>query len=264
MGRSGSLVWRVGSLALASVVVLALVVKSAEAFAAASDPANPDVEISVSSVSCASPGNCSAVGDYSESFSRMEGLLLTETEGRWATGKEPLLPANAAANPLVDLTAVSCSAVGYCAAIGEYTDSAGYRQGLLLSETGGVWATGLQARPPANAESNPEVSVGSVSCASAGNCTAVGGYTDTSGAQQGLLLTETGGVWATGVQASLPANAESNSYTYVGSVSCASAGNCTAAGNYTDNSGAQQGLLLTETGGVWATGSPSEPAGERR
>src|SRR5207248_6041925 len=61
-------------------------------------------------------------------------------------------------------------------------------QGLLLTETAGTWATGVAASLPANAGSNPAVSLFSVSCASAGNCGAVGSYDDSSGNTQGLLL----------------------------------------------------------------------------
>ncbi len=38
----------------------------------------------------------------------------------------------------------------------------------------------------------------------------MGGYFDSSFHGEGLLLTETAGVWATGVQAPLPANAAAN------------------------------------------------------
>ena len=171
---------------------------------------------------------------------------------------------------------------------------------LLLTETSGTWAAGVEASLPANAN-NTSAGLGSVSCASAGNCTAVGYYEDSSGHQQGLLLSETSGTWATGVEASLPANAGTNpnATSYLGvvrlggelrrrrplrrqlgpltgaaverdvghvgdrrrgvaarkrrhepedagldSVSCASAGNCTAVGGYTDSSGHEQGLLL--------------------
>jgi uncharacterized repeat protein (TIGR01451 family) len=48
------------------------------------------------------------------------------------------------------------------------------------------------------------------------------------------------------VAAALPANAASNPSGFVGSVSCASAGTCTAVGSYTDRSGHAQGLLLTQ------------------
>jgi hypothetical protein len=113
------------------------------------------------------------------------------------------------------------------------------------------WARGVEATPLANAARNPDVSLPSVSCASAGNCSAVGYYDDGSGYQQALLLTESGGTWAAGVEATLPANA---AIRFLSSVSCASAGNCSAVGTYFDCSGNLQGLLLSESGGTWAAG----------
>ena len=48
--------------------------------------------------------------------------------------------------------------------------------------------------------------------------------------EQGLLLTETAGSWATGTEAALPADS-TNLGAELTSVSCASAGNCTAVGS---------------------------------
>ena len=228
-------------------------------------PANagsiPDTR--VDSVSCSSAGNCTAVGAYEDSSGHLQGLILTETSGVWATGVEASLPANAATIPYVQLDQVSCASPGSCTAVGTYDDSSGNVQGLLLTETSGKWAIGAEASLPANAGSGgtginkliPQVDA--VSCASAGNCAAVGSYPDTSAHQQGLLLTETAGTWATAVEAPLPANnntRSSDSYFVISSVSCGSAGNCTAVGRYKDSSGQVQGLLLTETSGRWATG----------
>src|SRR5207244_1069792 len=136
-------------------------------------------------------------------------------------------------------------------------DSSNHRHGLLLSETAGTWATGVEASPPANAGSNPNgVAFYSVSCASAGNCSAVGTYFDSSNHREGLLLSEIAGTWATAVEATLPAKPGSNQNPLVSlnSVSCASAGDCSAVGDYADNSSHGQGLLLSETAGTWATG----------
>jgi hypothetical protein len=205
-----------------------------------------------SSVSCASAGNCSAVGYFVDTSNHAQGLLLSETGGVWAPGVEATLPANASTSPNVGLGSVSCTSAGNCSAVGAYDDSSNHQQGLLLTETNGVWAPGIEATPPANAAAT---GLGSVSCASAGNCSAVGYYRDSSGSEHGVLLTETNGVWAPGVEATLPANAAAtNGYLGLGSVSCASAGNCSAVGYYLDSAGGQQGLLLTETNGVWAPG----------
>lgn len=140
-----------------------------------------------------------------------------------------------------------------CSAVGAYVDSSGSQEGLLLTETAGSWATGVEAALPANAaSSNQHVQWGSVSCASAGNCTAVGQYTSVGGGFRGLLLTETDRSWSSAIEAVAPVP---SSNAWLNSVSCSSAGNCTAAGAYLDGSGVEQGLLLTETAGSWATGT---------
>src|SRR5207248_1621160 len=162
------------------------------------------------------------------------------------------LPANAGSIPVAYLNSVSCPAAGNCSAVGYYHDGSANQLGLLLTEGAGTWATGVQASLPSNAGSSPAVNVTSVSCASVGNCSAVGSYKDSSGHVQGLLLNETAGTWATGVEASLPANAASIPNVSLTSVSCAAAGNCSAVGYYYDSSNHVQGLLLTETAGTWA------------
>ena len=220
----------------------------------ASLPANASIIGALSSVSCASAGNCTAVGDYIDKGGARRGVLLTESSGTWATGVEAGLPANASASPTVRLSSVSCASAGNCTAVGTYSDSAGATQGLLLTETAGAWGNGLEAGLPGNAAANPAVVLGSVSCASAGDCAAVGQYSDGSNANHTLLLDESSGTWATGIEAGLPANAGSSPDASLGSVSCASAGNCTAVGNYIDASNHRQGVLLTESSGAWATG----------
>lgn len=213
-------------------------------------------------VSCASAGNCSAVGGYIDSARRDREVLLTETAGRWSRGVEAVLPADARYG-IVE--SISCGAAGNCSAVGEYGDSAGGSQGLLLTEKAGKWRRGIKASLPLNANPVGDGGLTAVSCSSAGNCSAIGRYTDRARGDQSLLLTETRGKWGRGVEARLPANAIGSPP--LTSVSCASPGNCAAVGNYdTDNTDYGDGVLLTETAGHWATGvravlpSDSEPA----
>ena len=145
---------------------------------------------------------------------------------------------------------VSCTSVGNCTAIGSYTDSSGDLEGFIWTETAGVWGTAVEVTPPANAASNPGVELESLSCPSAGNCTAVGDYRDSSGPSPGLILSETSGTWSIGVQAMMPAGARSSN---LAQVQCASAGNCTAFGT-AENPEERYGVFLTETAGVWGAG----------
>jgi hypothetical protein len=119
------------------------------------------------------------------------------------------------------------------------------------------WGRAIRVALPANAavDQNQSVAIDAVSCASVGNCSAVGTYLDKSGSpyRHGLLLSEVNGVWGTGVEAQLPGNAVASSSVPLRSLSCSSAGNCTAVGEYQDSSG-DEGLLVTETNGIWAVG----------
>ena len=233
--------------------------------AALPDNAGPDPEVSLLSVSCTSPGDCTALGNYIDSTGNRQGLLLTQTSGVWGTGVDPVPPTNA--GPKLFLESLSCPSAGNCTAVGFYKDSAGSYEGLLLSETEGTWGTGVEATLPANAAPDPEAGLEELSCPSASNCTAIGSYIDSSGIQQGLLLTETAGVWGTGVEAAIPANAASDPEILPEDLSCSSPGNCTAVGNYTTSAGDFEGFLLTETSGTWGTGveatGPANAEGSR-
>ena len=207
-----------------------------------------------SAVSCASAGNCSAVGEYTDAAGNFQGLLVDESRGGWRRGVKATLPGDAGSSPDVILDSVSCASAGNCSAVGAYTDDAGNLQGLLLTEIRGKWAVGLQAGLPADAydpaSATPQFGLYSVSCASAGNCSAVGQDEDA-----GLLFTETRGKWAAGQDVTLPPNAAYDPTARVLSVSCASAGNCSAVGDYLTSSGAYEPLLVSEGGGTWAAGS---------
>src|SRR5207249_3760739 len=133
-------------------------------------------------------------------------------------GVEAALPAGAGTDPGVVLTSVSGASAGNCGAVGGYTDSPGHRQGVLLSESAGTWAAGVEAALPAGAGTGPVVGLASVSCASAGSCGAVGSYQDSSGNRQGVMLSESAGTWAAGVEAVLPAGAGTNPFVGLTSV----------------------------------------------
>jgi hypothetical protein len=219
------------------------------------------VQVSINSVSCTSPGNCVAAGNDTPVFGDLsEGLLLTETNGTWATGVVAPAPAGGTSE---NVSAVSCATAASCSAVGTYFDSSGNEQALALSDASGAWTPTEVSQPADSATDDPVAAFASVSCASAGNCAAVGTYADDDSNQHGLLVDETGGSWDPGgTEASMPAAAtpggDPNSV-FLSSVSCASAGNCSAVGAYSDASGNEQGWLLTESGGVWGTGAEATP-----
>ena len=88
--------------------------------------------------------------------------------------------------------------------------------------------------------------VGSVSCASAGNCSAGGGYTDSSGHGQAFVANEVSGVWRTAKKVPGTAALNAGGGAGVASVSCAPAGNCSAGGTYADKSGHGQAFVVSQ------------------
>jgi hypothetical protein len=202
-------------------------------------PANAEsISATLTSISCSSTGNCSAVGNYNDKSENQQALLLTESDGNWGPGIEATLPANADSTQTATLSSISCTATGDCSAVGTY-DSGGESQGFMITETNGNWGRGVEAQSPEIGEPYQ------VSCASPGNCAAIGG---------GLLLNQTDGTWSSGSQAVPPSNADQTPELDLNDVSCASVGNCTAVGSYQDQSLYQQPLIVAETGGVWEDG----------
>lgn len=125
--------------------------------------------------------------------------------------------------------------------------------------------TVTDAPAPDNAEANQPVSLGTVACPSVSWCVAVGGYTDTSGLNRGLLASgppSQPGAWSA-IEDPLPANADPTFGSGADSMACSSAQYCVAIGSYVPsaNSPGSTGLLLTWMNGTWTPVQAPLPAG---
>ena len=210
--------------------------------------------VSMGEVSCFSPGNCVAGGQYTDTNYNSQVMIATETNGVWSQAIELTLPSNASTAEATQngfLAGLSCFSRGNCTAGGGYNDSNGNAQPAVFNQTHGVWGTGVELTLPANAATAPGTQsayLNGFKCTSRGNCIGYSAYTDLDGNGEPLVITETDGVWAQGVEAPLPANAatapgaqDSN----IEGVSCTSPGVCVAVGQYTDNNGNAQPMAYT-------------------
>jgi len=205
-------------------------------------------------ISCPSVGNCTAVGDYSVSpggAGLYRAMGVTEISGTWAPATEVTAPANAE-NTDTDLGGISCSLAGNCTAAGQYVDSSGNSQAMVVTEMSGTWAPATEVTAPANAAADPLAYLPGISCPSVGDCTASGLYSDSAGNRQAMVATETSGTWAPATEVTSPANAAANPLAWLQGISCPSVGNCTAAGFYFDSSGTTRAMGVTEISGTWA------------
>lgn len=173
--------------------------------------------------------------------------------GGFARAVKVSAPAGAAHNPGGWLYGVSCASSGDCTAVGSYEDTSGHEQAMAVAEAGNKWARAVEVTVPTGSYKNPNATLTGVSCASSGNCTAVGTYKNSSGRNEAMAATETGGKWGRAVALSLPAGAAAgNPFADLEAVSCTSAGNCAGVGRYTNSSGAQVPMIASEAGGKWA------------
>jgi len=142
------------------------------------------------SVSCASAGNCSAGGSYADGSGHTQAFVVTETKGRW--GKAIEIPGSGTLNAdgAAFINSVSCSSAGNCAAGGEYRDAAAHAQAFVASERNGTWRTAIEIPGTGALNAGGSAFVNSVSCSSAGNCAAGGGYRDGSGHDQAFVASQ--------------------------------------------------------------------------
>lgn len=195
----------------------------------------------INSLSCGSPGNCSAGGYYTDFYTNLQAFVVSETNGTWHPSIE--VPGTAALNQHGDASvdALSCASAGNCTAGGYYMTPASSLQAFVVSEVNGTWHTAITVRRTAAFKRAAIAEITSVSCASAGNCTAGGiGY------GQAFVVSEVRGKWhaATALRKAAALKKFGDGWIY--SVSCSSAGNCSVGGSY-----GGQAFVASEAKGIW-------------
>jgi hypothetical protein len=221
---------------------------------------NAGGEAQVISVSCASAGNCAAGGFYRDRSRHSQAWVASQVNGRWGTAIE--VPGTAALNAdgEAQVSSVSCSSAGNCMAGGSYKSLHGRFQAWVASQVNGRWGTAIVVPGTAALNAGGDGGVTSVSCVSAGTCTAGGFYTDGSGLGnfQGFVASQVNGRWGTVIEVPGSATLNAGGNAGVNSVACASAGNCTVGGYYAAGSGPSghwhfQAFVASQRNGSWGT-----------
>jgi hypothetical protein len=195
-----------------------------------------------------------AGGDYVQGSGPFQAFVVSESNGTWHRAIEvPGTRALEQGNGFADVSAVSCTSAGSCAAGGFYQDSHGHNQVFVVSESNGTWHRAIEVPGFSALNNGGLTNVSAVSCGSAGNCAAVGYYTDGRGHQQAFLVSETGGTWGAARQVPGSGALNAGGGAVATSVSCGAAGNCAAGGHYTDGGHHLRAFVVSETSGRWGT-----------
>ena len=120
-----------------------------------------------------------------------------------------------------------------------------------MTERNGTWGNAKQVPGSAALNLGGFAYVASLSCPSAGDCSAGGQYTDHSGHDQAFIVGEKNGRWGDAKQVPGTASLNKGGGAQITSLSCASPGNCGAGGVYTDGSGRGQVFVVDESNGTW-------------
>lgn len=217
----------------------------------------------LTSVSCVSVGNCTAVGKF-RSPNGIEAFTMTSSGGTWTEGRPAEFATNVQhASPFARFNSVSCVAPGTCVAVGGFTRAAGGYVAFTMASSGGSWSEGRPVEFAPNVEhATPSATLTSVSCVSVGNCTAVGYFRNQVGDDEAFTVTLSGGTWGQARRAEFdstdPSVPSANPSAQLYSVSCVSVGNCTAVGGFGPTTGRFQAFTVTQSGGVWGVARPAE------
>jgi hypothetical protein len=142
------------------------------------------------------------------------------------------------------LTSVSCGSAGNCGAGGIYADTSGLRQAFVVSQVNGTWGKAIEVPGTAALNQGGFAGITSVSCASAGNCSAAGGYAHNSASIQAFVVSQVNGTWGKAIEVPGTAALNQGGNAETTSVSCASAGECSAGGFTAGGGGA---FVVSET-----------------
>jgi hypothetical protein len=206
------------------------------------DYTNSDDEVdTVTSISCSSPGNCSAGGFYGAYDGFQQAFVVTESDGAWGSAHETAGSLDVGTRGYLE--SISCPTDGNCAATGTYLDKSADWQAFVVDEVDGSWQPAQEIAKSLNVGGYAWMS--SVSCPSAGNCSAAGYYANEAQGFVGLVVTEVDGSWRSGqaIATSPIADAEAE----VNSISCPAVGSCAAGGVVDDINAHLQAFVSDET-----------------
>ena len=213
-------------------------------------PPNPAgaVESNLSSVSCRTARFCAAVGYYYTATNDQKTLAELWNGKRWAVAETPN-PAAANESGLLgsSFSGVACTSADSCTAVGSYHTKS--LRLLMFAEhwDGSEWTLQTVAEPPSEGEGELEA----VSCAARESCFAVGAV-DTGAGTVAATEHWDGSEWAF-------QHTPEPEGSRLASVSCVSAGSCTAVGwRY---GGAELPLAVGWNGSGWSLQEAVAPQG---
>jgi len=209
-------------------------------------------ETRLNGISCKEITACMAVG-YKGNGSSSQPVAMLGNSGTWSLQTVPL-PTSAVG---AELTGIECTSTTSCRAVGRYypTTSSTTYWAMVSIWNGSTWSSEAVPKPT---ESPKRSTLLDVSCASGSDCTAVGGYLNSSSIQVSYVERWNGTVWS---WQESPNPTESKN-TPLQNVSCVGNSPCVAVGDWLDSAGVWRPMAQFWNGTKWVIESVEVPAGQ--
>jgi hypothetical protein len=178
----------------------------------------------------------------------LEPFVSMQVRGAW---KAPMaLPGGQALNQGVEaeVTLLSCSSPGNCAAAGFYTNAPNSTLPFVDSQVAGTWGTAINV-PGLAAQNAPNL--GSLACGRASDCAGGGSFATASQAAHAFVANVVHGTWRTAQELRGIVNTgRRRADAGVAAIWCGR-GRCLAGGFYVDRAGGVQPFIVRQVGGRW-------------
>src|SRR5215469_15473120 len=119
-----------------------------------------------------------------------------------------------------------------------------------------AWAKAIEAPGSGALNKGGRAEIASVSCASAGNCSAGGFYRTGNFKTEAFVVSEKGGTWGRAIEVPGSGALNTQGFAAIDSVSCTSGGNCTAGGYFANGPAGPTtrptlAMVVRQTRGKW-------------
>jgi hypothetical protein len=205
------------------------------------------------SLSCSSPGNCSAGGSYTNTAGQAQAFVDNEVNGTWAGAIEAPATNELNVGGGAAITSIDCPSNGNCTATGFYLDGSGNVQAFVLSEVSGTWQSAIEIAGLAALNVGGQALPFEIGCNTAGNCSIAGEYTDVANDYQAFAVSSTNGTWGSAIEVPGTATLNAGGNAGLEAIQCNGPGDCSATGSYLDASSFSQAFVVNEVGGTWGS-----------
>jgi len=201
---------------------------------------NAGMNASINDISCSSPGNCSAGGNYADGAGIAQAFVDSEYRGTWEIALQvPSISRLTVSNSTID--SISCTSFGNCGAIGSYANGT-KTYDFVVEEYEGTWL-GAQQLPGSLFVNGTAGAPGVISCSFVDTCSAGGLYVDGAGDFQAFVVYQLDGAWGDPIEVPGTPALNAGGEAAVTSISCSADSSCGAGGYYTDASSNFQAFI---------------------